>query len=189
LEIEPDNVNTHLLLGYSYYHTRNYSDAIGELEKIPVEFRSVDIDNIMGYSYMQMNRFPNAIVQFDKVLLQKPTDEMAYQNLKYIESTLNEQLKKNDSSEVRDNLALAKCSLTIGLLSRKEEISAKAKLREALDLNHRECDVKQVLVSTCLKLAEAFKNEEQQQNAKEVVQWVLEIDSENEQVKQILGQD
>jgi tetratricopeptide (TPR) repeat protein len=188
LEIEPDNVNTHLLLGYSCYHTRNYSDAIGELEKIPVEFRSVDIDNIMGYSYMQLKRFPNAIAQFDKVLLQKPTDEMAYKNLEYIEFTLKGQLEKNDSSEVRDNLALAKCSLAVGLLSREEEISAKAKLREALDLKPIESAVKQKLVSTCLKLAEAFKKEEQQQNAKEVAQWVLELDSENEQAKQILGQ-
>lgn len=104
---------------------------------------------------METNQFPNAIAQFDKVLLQKPTDETAYNNLKYIEFTLKGQLK--NSSEVRDNLALVKCSLALGLLSRKEEISAKTKLREALDLNPIGPAAKQVLVSTCLKLAEAYQ--------------------------------
>ena len=196
LAIKPTNeqakkrlVNLHIDQGNKYMQARKYSGAIKEFEKIPTESRSVDIYNIMGYLYMETNQFPNAIVQFDKVLSQKPGDKTAYQNLRWMESTLKEKLGINDSSEVRDNLALAKCSLAAGLLNRKKETSAKTKLRQALNLNSSEPAVEQALVSTCLKLAKAFQNKGWTKNAQETAQWVLELYPENKQAKQILEQD
>jgi tetratricopeptide (TPR) repeat protein len=193
LAIDPINkqtqkliVSLHINQGNKYMQARNYSAAITEFEKIPVELRNVDIYNTLGYLYMEINQFSQAIAQFDQILSHEPRDKTAYQNLKWMEFTLKRQLEQSDSSTVRDDLALTKSSLALNLLNREEEMSAKAKLREALDLNPQDITVRKVLISTCLKLIDACQQKKWQKSAAEAAQWVLEIDPQNKPARQIL---
>ncbi|MBC8462644.1 MAG: tetratricopeptide repeat protein [Deltaproteobacteria bacterium] len=194
LAIKPDDdkikrfiLNLHANQANKYMQARKYKSAIKTLEKIPEEDRSADISGSIGYLYIITKQPILALPHLDRALEKNPKDDDSYQNLRSIESNFDIKLHKNKSQKVKDNLALTRCSLAKALMHRKKISPAKAKLRQAFDLTPQSLVAKKALIITGIKLAKTFQAKKWNKNAREVAKWVLELEPENETVKNILG--
>jgi len=192
--IKPDDekikrfiINLHTNLGNKYMRARKYKSAIAALEKIPEADRSGDISGSIGYLHIITKQPISALPHLERALAKNPKDDTSYQNLRAIESDFDIKLDKNESQEIKDNLALTRCSLAKALMYKGNLPSAKDKLRKAIDLTPQSSVVKKRLIVTCIKLIEAFQAKKWPKNAREVAGWVLELDPKNATVKQILG--
>jgi len=194
LAIKPDDdkikrfvINLHTNQGKKYMQARKYKSAIATLEKIPEVDRSGDISGSIGYLYVKTKKPILALPHLDRALAQNPKDDISYQNLRAIESGFDIKLDKSKAQEIKDNLALTRCTLAKALMYKGKLSSAKTKLRKALDLAPKSPVVKKTLIVTCIKLIEAFQTKKWNKNAREVAKWVLELEPENETAKRILS--
>jgi len=195
LALEPKNekikqsiINLHINQGNKNMQVRKYKSATTEFEKIPEKERSAEISSLLGYLYIVRNKPISALPHLNRALEINPDDKSAYQNLRSIESDFKIKFAKNkNSQEIKNNLALIRCSLAQALIYKKESLNAKAKLRRALNLAPQSSDVKKVLVKTCINLAKSFQAKKWHKNASEVAKWVLELEPDNELAKSFIN--
>ena len=194
LELEPDNpqaktglVNLQIQRGNYLLNRKKYTAALKAFESIPESDRHVGIYNTIGYLYLMKKQPLKALQIFDRVLAGAPQDGVAYQNLLSIESQFDRQLDRADDPQtVKDNLALVRNSLVHCLIGRNEHLKAKAKYREALDLDLGDTEVKTTLINTGIRLAKAFQKKKWPKNMKEVARWIQEQAPDNSAVQQLL---
>jgi tetratricopeptide (TPR) repeat protein len=194
LEIEPEHsqakeglVNLRIRRGNAFLQRKKYTAALKEFEGIPKSARNAGIYNTIGYLYLMKKQPMKAIPAFDAALADDPMDDVAYQNLRSIESQLDRQLDKADDVEpVKNNLARVRNSLTICLIGRNKHLEAKRKYRFALDLAPTHTEVKAALINTGILLVREFKKKQWPKNMKEVSRWIQEFDPENPEVKRLL---
>ena len=78
LDINPEDIETHLSLAKTYNYNKQYQLAIPHLEKY-VDSKPDDIENItlLGECYKKAGKFSKAIEKFNKALLVEPNYDYA----------------------------------------------------------------------------------------------------------------
>ena len=194
LELEPDNAqaeaglaNLQIQRGNDFLNRKKYTSALKVFESIPESDRHARIYNTIGYLYLMKKQPLKALPAFDAALADDPQDKVAYHNLLSIESQFEAQLNRpNDFQITINNLALVRNSLVHCLIGRNEHLKAKAKYRDALDLDLGDTEVKTTLINTGIRLAKAFQKKKWPKNMKEVIRWVQEQAPDNPVVQQLL---
>ena len=116
-----------------------------------------------------------ALPAFEAALALDPMDDVAYQNLRSIESQFDRQLDRvNDSPAAKDGLARVRNSLVICLIGRKEHLKAKNKYRSALDIASTDSEIRAALIDTGLRLVNEFQQMNWPKNMTEVIGLVME---------------
>lgn len=85
LKIDPQNSFANYRLGYIYYNSGNYTDALKYFERV-VNLYPFDYDGLLMYAWTnyQLGKLREAKVLFNKVLMNKPGDASALEGLQLI---------------------------------------------------------------------------------------------------------
>jgi tetratricopeptide (TPR) repeat protein len=216
LEIDADNsqaktelINLRIRNGNYLLNRKQYTAALKEFEGIPESARNAGIYNTIGYLYLMKKQPLKALPAFDAALADQGMDDVAYQNLRSIESQFDRQFDKindaeakrikdsepveieqsevadtgiEDSDEmkaIKNKLVRVRGSLVNCLIGRDEHLKAKAKYRATLELVPTDSETKAILIDTGIFLAQEFQRKKWPKNMKEVIGWIQEYDPEN----------
>jgi tetratricopeptide (TPR) repeat protein len=85
LKIDPQNTLANYRMGYIYYNSLNYSEAVKYFEKV-VNLYPFDYDGLLMYAWTnyQLGKLREAKVLFNKVLMNTPGDASALEGLQLI---------------------------------------------------------------------------------------------------------
>ena len=85
LKIDPQNSYANYRLGYFYYNSGNYTDALKYFERV-VNLYPFDYDGLLMYAWTnyQLGKLREAKVLFNKVLMNTPGDASALEGLQLI---------------------------------------------------------------------------------------------------------
>ena len=107
LDINPEDIETHLSLAKTYNYNKQYQLAIPHLEKY-VDSKPDDIENItlLGECYKKAGKFSKAIEKFNKALLVEPNYDYAKRNLLDTQNLYKECLNPTQARKERYEAAI-----------------------------------------------------------------------------------
>jgi superkiller protein 3 len=190
LEENPDDedallaiANLHIKRANRFLRAKSLTKALAEYEAVPESHKTASIYDAIGYIHIVKRRYSRAREALSKAIELDPKDDVAYRNLRSIESRIEAELIKRKDENLGTELALTKIVMSRALMRRGKLIASRDKLKEAIEISRRD-DVISEAVRMCLDLGRAFKEKGWTKNAEAILQMGIELDPENEDLKE-----
>lgn len=208
LKNNPDNqqaktalLNMQISLGNALMKQRKYKEATTAFEAIPESQKTLNIYNMIGYLYSVRSKHLEAVSAFESTLVKDPSNDVAYQNIRAIESQLvamlfeaspppEETASETQEAEtpkpevddakvkaIKTKLLQVQCSLAICLINRMQPKNALSTFQKAVNLKPDTPELKTRLVETGRKLANIYQSRTDKENRDKIIQWVEPLDS------------
>ena len=187
--------NMQVRRGNELVQRKKYRAALTIFEGIPEPQKNANICNMIGYLYSVQSNHLKALRAFESTLAKEPRNNIAYQNIRALESQLAVMLHEKTSSEVtstedqnggdnnaeieviKTKLLNIQCALAICLINRRQPKNAMAKYQQALSTKPETTELQKLLVETGRKLANQFQKRNDTKNRDTIIQWVEPLDS------------
>ena len=187
LQAENVSKNLHVARGNTLMNQRRYTAALAEFEKIDPSVKTTEIYNTIGYLYLLSKQPILAIAAFESSLALTPTNNVAFQNLRSIESQFERQfVDDRHSPRIKNHLARARNSLVVCYIGRDELLAAVEEYRAALDAEPTAKEVKIALRDVGRQLILALQEKNARQQIREVMGWIQELDTDSLSTEQLL---
>ena len=190
LQAENVSKNLHVARGNTLMNQRRYTAAIAEFEKIDPSVKTTEIYNTIGYLYLLSKQPILAIAAFESSLALTPTNNVAFQNLRSIESQFERQfVDDRHSPRIKNHLARARNSLVVCYIGRDKLLDAVEEYRAALDAEPTAKEVKIALRDVGRQLILALQEKNARQQIREVMGWIQELDADSLSAEQLLDDE